>query len=125
MSFDWNEYAKLAEELRERNSEASLRSAVSRIYYSIYHNARDYLLDQGVPLSTSDSSHKIVWNEYKGMGGRSCRAVGMNGDRLWDNRKKADYENEVKDIKQLVNESFLIATHILTYLEQCKASRTS
>lgn len=124
MSFDWDDYARLAEELRQRDNEASLRTAISRIYYSIYHKSRDYLLDEGFVLSTSDSSHKIVWNEYKVMG-KSCRSVGMNGDRLWDNRKKADYDTEVKDIKQLVNESFLIATNILTYLEQCKASRAS
>src|SRR5437899_11955893 len=87
MSFDWNEYAALAEELSKRDNEASLRTAISRIYYSTYHAARDYLLEEGIPLSTSDSSHKIVWNGYKDMGG-SCRSVGVNGDRLFDNRKK-------------------------------------
>lgn len=125
MSFDWKEYATLAEELRARDDEGSLRTAISRIYYSTYHNARDYLEEEGVPLSTADSSHKVVWNGYKNFGGSSCRAVGINGDRLFDNRKKADYNDEVEDIKQLVNESFIIARNILVYLNQCKASRAS
>ena len=124
MSFDWNEYAALAEELSKRDNEASLRTAISRIYYSTYHAARDYLLEEGIPLSTSDSSHKIVWNGYKDMGG-SCRSVGVNGDRLCDNRKKADYDRAVDDINQLVKESFMMARNILVYLEQCKASRAS
>jgi uncharacterized protein (UPF0332 family) len=124
MSFDWNEYATLAEELSRRDNEASLRTAISRIYYSTYHEAKTYLLDEGIQLSTSDSSHKIIWNGYKNMG-RSCRSVGLNGERLFDNRKKADYESEVGNINQLVEESFIIARNILVYLKQCKASRVS
>jgi uncharacterized protein (UPF0332 family) len=124
MPFDWNEYATLADELSKRDNEASLRTAISRIYYSTYHEAKAYLLDEGIPLSTSDSSHKSVWNGYRDMGG-SCRSVGLNGERLFDNRKKADYDSEVVNISQLVEESFRMARNILVYLEQCKASRAS
>lgn len=124
MQFDWGEYDTLAKELAGRGDEASLRTAISRIYYSIFHQARTYLLEEQVPLSTSDSSHKIVWNKYRNMG-RSCRAVGVNGDRLFDNRKRADYDNEVKDVGNLVEESFALAINIMTYLEQCKASRAN
>jgi len=122
MPFDWTEYARLAEELGTRADEASLRTAISRTYYSVYHQARDYLLAEGIPLSKSDSSHKVVWNGYKGIGG-SCRAVGVNGDRLNDNRTRADYENEVRNIASLVEETFRMAQNILVYLEQCKSSR--
>jgi len=122
--FDWNDFATLAEELSRRDNEASLRTAISRIYYSTYHKAKDYLVEEGVPLSTSDSSHKVVWNGYKNFG-RSCRSVGINGDRLFDNRKKADYDKEVEDNKKLLNESFMIAEKILVYLEQCKLSRAT
>lgn len=124
MPFDWNEYATLAEELSKRDNEASLRTAISRIYYSTYHAARAYLLDEGIPLSISDSSHKIVWNGYRNMGG-TCRSVGVNGERLLDNRKKADYDNDIKGMSQLVNESLIVARNILVYLEQCKASRST
>ena len=53
MPFDWTEYARLAEELGTRADEASLRTAISRAYYSVYHQARDYLLGEGIPLSKS------------------------------------------------------------------------
>jgi uncharacterized protein (UPF0332 family) len=122
MPFDWTEYARLAEELRTRGDEASLRTAISRAYYSVYHQARDYLLAEGIPLSKSDSSHKVVWNGYRVIGG-SCRSVGLNGDRLNDNRTKADYEDEVRNIELLVEESLKVAQNILVYLEQCKSSR--
>ena len=48
MPFDWTEYARLAEELGTRPDEASLRTAISRAYYSVYHQARDYLLAEGI-----------------------------------------------------------------------------
>ncbi len=123
MPFDWTEYARLAEDLRTRGDEASLRSAVSRAYYSVYHQARNYLLAEGIELSKTDSSHKVVCNRYKGIGGTSCRAVGVNGERLNDNRTRADYENELRNIESLVEETFKVAQFILVYLEQCKSSR--
>ena len=122
MPFDWTEYARLAEELRARGDEASARTAISRAYYSVYHQARNYLLAEGFPLSRSDSSHKVVWNRYKDLGG-SCRAVGVNGDRLNDNRTQADYESQISDVNRLVEETFRIADNVLVYLEQCKSSR--
>lgn len=124
MPFDWNDYSLLAVELRKREDEASLRTAVSRVYYSVYHRARDYLLDEGVSLSTTDSSHKVVWKEYLRMGG-SCRAVGLNGDRMHDNRRRADYDREIQNMNQLVDATFTIARNVLTYLEQCQRSRVS
>jgi uncharacterized protein (UPF0332 family) len=124
MHFDWTEYARLSEELSKRDDEASQRTAISRLYYSIYHQARDYLREEGIPLSTGDSSHKIVWNGYRNMG-KSCKAVGVNGDRMHDYRRKADYEGEVQDLVELVQSSFIIARNILAYLEQCKRSRVS
>src|SRR5438552_14010258 len=70
MAFDWNDYARLAEELPTRKDEASLRTAISRFYYSVYHQARDYLLDKGVPLSTMqhlilDGICLPIWNDAK------------------------------------------------------------
>ena len=119
MAFDWNDYARLAEELPTRKDDASLRTAISRFYHSVYHQARDYLLDKGVPLSTTNSSHKIVWKEYQRMGG-SCRAVGINGDRMHKNRRVADYERSITDINHLVDATFDIGRNLLAYLEQCQ-----
>ena len=122
MPFDWTDYTRLADELSKRGDEASLRTAISRLYYSVFHEARDYLLAEGIALSTAESSHKVVWNAYRDMG-KSCKSVGENGHRLHDYRRKADYERQVLDIRQLVGATFIIARNIQTYLEQCKRSR--
>ena len=39
MPFDWSEFLTLADELGKRADEASLRSALSRAYYYVYHLA--------------------------------------------------------------------------------------
>jgi hypothetical protein len=39
MPFDWFEYLQLADELGERAEEGALRSAISRAYYYVYHQA--------------------------------------------------------------------------------------
>lgn len=36
MAFDWQEFLDLAEQLLESDSEAALRSAISRAYYSLF-----------------------------------------------------------------------------------------
>ena len=38
--FDWNDFKTLAEELRQRNDEAAQRTAISRVYYAVYHRAK-------------------------------------------------------------------------------------
>ena len=121
MPFDWNEYTRLADELSKREDEASLRTAISRLYYSVYHQARDYLLEENVPLSMTDSSHKVVWKTYLRMGG-SCSAVGRSGERMHDNRRTADYDKNAPDIRQLVCSTFALSRNLLTYLEQCRKS---
>ena len=85
MPFDWNDYARLADELSKREDEASLRTAISRLYYSVYHQARDYLLEENVPLSTTDSSHKV--KTYLRMGG-SCGAVGRSANACTTTEEK-------------------------------------
>ena len=94
MPFDWANYLILAAELRERDGEAELRTAISRVYYSVFHQARDYL-EKELRFETSryDSVHKRLWDEFK-KHGRQFGGVGINGSRLNDARRIADYEDE-------------------------------
>lgn len=120
MSFDWSEYYALAERLRQESSEAAHRSAISRVYYAVFCQARNYLLEQGVILSAmGPSSHKQVWSEFKHRG-HTHRSIGSNGDKLHYNRIKADYENEVDQLNSLMKESFETARRVLHYLNQVK-----
>ena len=45
--FGWSEYLNLAMELGARKDEASLRSAISRAYYYVYHLALERARSNG------------------------------------------------------------------------------
>lgn len=112
MSFDWGEFRRLAEELRQRNDEAAQRTAVSRTYYAVYWRARTLLEREGFIFRQSESSHLQIWEEYK-LKGHTHRAIGISGKALRDNRISADYL-EVGDIEKLVEDSFKLTEKILT-----------
>lgn len=117
MPFDWNEFQELAEELRQKGSEASQRTAISRVYYAVYWNARLYLENEGFILQQIEGSHTQIWKEYKNRG-RTHKAIGYWGSELHKKRLKADYEADLEDISTLVNDSFDIAEKVLRYLKQ-------
>ena len=73
--FDWCAYFLLARELAERQDEASLRSALSRAYYYIYHlalqralkMASQYVQVRAAPIyscgaTTAEALYPIVRN---------------------------------------------------------------
>ncbi len=120
MSFDWAEYQLLAERLRHEEGEAERRSALSRVYYSVFCRARNYLADTGFVVSAMGSgSHQQVWNEFR-MRGRTHNPIGLKGKSLHHNRIKADYEEKVENLDKLVDESFRTAEEILYYLKQVR-----
>ncbi len=57
MIFDWNDFRKLAEELRQKETEAAKRTAISRLYYALYWRARNLLEDEGFIYRRSEQSH--------------------------------------------------------------------
>lgn len=117
MSFDWNEFRQLAEQLKQSENEASQRTAISRIYYADYHQAKLYLENEGFIFRQFESSHRQIWDEFKDKG-RTFAAIGNTGDRLRANRVKADYIAEIEDIDFLVQRSFELAENALAYLQQ-------
>ena len=73
--FDWNDFKTLAEELREREDEAAKRTAISRIYYATYWQARNYLESEGFLLRIYEGSHTQIWNEFKRKSGHTAKAL--------------------------------------------------
>ncbi len=118
MPFDWNTYKDLAEELRLRDDEASKRSAISRLYYSLYHKVKKFLESEGENFLFSENkpAHQQVWNELIRTGG-THRRIGENGKRLLDNRVDADYK-EINKIDDALETSFRLANNMLFYLSQ-------
>ncbi len=118
MPFDWNTFKDLAEELRLRDDEASKRSAISRLYYSIFHQAKNYLIDkEDYNYSENKEPHAQVWNEFIRKG-KTYKSIGENGKRLRNYRNDADYKDEVLRLEEVLETSFRTANNVLTYLQQ-------
>lgn len=98
MTFDWNEYFKLAQELSQRKDgtdpqrEARLRSAISRSYYSVFCSARNHLNKKKVPLP-KENIHASVKDQYRNSSDTTLRQIGNNLERLRIDRNKADYDD--------------------------------
>lgn len=123
MSFDWNTYKDLAQELRLRDDEASKRSAISRLYYSVYWKARILIEKENpnfnVPL---DNSHTAVWRKFleKGI---TRKTVFNNGQRLKEYRQMADYESEIEKLEDTVEASFILAEQIIKTLNSLSGNK--
>lgn len=117
MNFDWDKFRKLAEDLRQDKTEAAQRTAISRIYYAVYHRAKNYLENEGFQFRQFESSHRQIWDEFKDKG-RTFAAIGNTGDRLRANRVKADYIAKIDEINFLVKRSFELAENALAYFQQ-------
>ena len=125
MPFDWNDYYSLAVDLRASPNEDCLRSAISRVYYSVYCQARNYLIAQcGLVIRDNNSVHSVVWNFYKTRGG-TFSAIGLTGRKLHSNRVDADYKDELERLDDLVEESFQFADKVLSYLAQLQHHSSS
>lgn len=118
MLFDWEQYQQLAEELHQREDEASKRSAISRLYYSIFHQAKNFLIEiENYDYSEHKEPHAQVWSEFIRKGS-TFRAIGENGKRLRNYRNDADYKNEILKLDDVLETSFRTANNVLTYLHQ-------
>jgi uncharacterized protein (UPF0332 family) len=123
MPFDWANYAALANSLRAQPDEASRRTAISRLYYSTFHQARLYLESESVAFSQmGPSTHRQVWDEFMRRG-RSHRPIGVQGLRLQANRVSADYDDQVANLNELVEESFEVSAKIDAYLKRIQAAK--
>ncbi len=98
MPFDWNEFLTLAKALsRAVSDEASLRSAVSRSYYSAFKLAMERAELNGYrdKFDETGSSHQLLWDLYsRNSRNDECRRLGLLGPRMKRRRVKADYRPE-------------------------------
>lgn len=119
MVFKWAEYLRLAGELRAEADEASKRSAISRAYYAVYNTAR--LKQQGNRIEVRDEgegSHQARWNAFRGHKDVRCQWIGINGDRLREKRKNADYSDEIHSIPSELATAMTLADFIMKSLAE-------
>jgi uncharacterized protein (UPF0332 family) len=120
--FDWSEYEKLARSL-ENGDEAAKRSSVSRLYYSIYHQAIAKLEEAtDFTHSANKPAHQQVWERFIAEG-KSFKAIGNKGRHLRDNRSRADYDPEIGNLDAMVSESFSLANAILYWLDKIQPAQ--
>jgi len=120
MSFDWQKYLELADELiyHQRTptlEEAYLRSAMSRSYYGIYGIAFSTLQRRGVQFPPTDL-HKFVRETFQNSGIMLEKKIGTDMGRLWRDRKVADYDSSASINATKVQGAFRLAHQILSNL---------
>lgn len=97
--FAWQQFHDVAARLLDHGDEASLRSAVSRDYYAVFHRAQAVLstLDPHGSPARGVGSHEDVWSrldtQLKGRQGMLTK----HGRSLLVQRKKADYRHPITD----------------------------
>ena len=101
--FDWARYITLSDDLLGRmkaDEEDLARCGISRAYYGAFHLVVAYMKDQGIYRSVAgEGSHQTVIKDcasYKNSDNKTAGALWLkiseNLKRLYDMRKKADYE---------------------------------
>jgi len=98
MRFDWNQYLVLAKTLSKAAAdEASLRSAVSRSYYSAFKLAceRAELSGYREKFDETGGSHQLLWTLFgRNVKSEDCKRIALLGPRMKRRRVKADYQPE-------------------------------
>ena len=117
MTFDWHSYLALAKNLAvATNDEASMRSAVSRSYYSAFNLAMSRAEANGYRYKADGigGSHEQLWNLYSRNNHRNCQQLSILGPRMKRRRVKADYRPSFPELT-----AELIAT--IADADQCVA----
>lgn len=92
------DFLSLARELASRDDEASLRTAISRVYYALFHNARLILRSRHIRVPKGVSAHyevparlrELAYDENNFF----YEALASELDTLRTLRVKADYHIE-------------------------------
>jgi len=105
MSFDWSEYLYLAQEATNQvpskpySEEARLRAAISRGYYAAFCETRRYLTSNTIYIALSGKdTHWDIINQFISSSDGARRTIGRDLLRLFENRKKADYDDVYPDL---------------------------
>lgn len=121
--FAWQQFHDVAARLIERGDEASLRCAVSRDYYAVFHRAKAVLtkIDPFYAPARGVGSHEDVWNtlgeRLKGKSGMLAR----EGHTLLKQRKKADYQHPIADWPGIAHRAHELASHALSLADELDA----
>lgn len=120
MIFDWEEYLRLAEYLRDNSKqecfaqEAALRSSVSRAYYAAFCYARKYAQDNDHYVRPSKDEHKELRTHFFAKGRKK---IARQLETLVGLRNNCDYDDEVDNINNVLSTSLNLSREIILKLK--------
>ena len=125
MTFTWEHFLELAQELADSPPgdnlrEAKLRSAISRAYYASFHHARAYYRRRygtAPPGSRSGREHRLLPLALTASGSPSEEQAGDQLNTLRGLRREADYELSSSPDGSLVRRSLRLAREIIDILQ--------
>ena len=130
MSFDWNEYFLLAKELSGDsdsvgNEEAKMRSAISRAYYSVLIQARTKISElTGKSYPKQKNTHAWTIGNYisyvNRQDSRTAEKIHEDLKRLLDQRKMADYENDIENLEKELKSALITAEKLIENINKLK-----
>ena len=99
VKFNWNRYIDFSDDLFksmsiDEDDELKDRCGISRAYYGAFHRALAYLKKINITIDINNKgSHNLVINQFKDIGknNRLWSKIGLDLERLKNQRKKADY----------------------------------
>ncbi len=95
MNWNWRHYLTLAEKLSQEEDEACQRSAVSRAYYALYNQAKEWFMSDAsrrqLGLKNDERGHEKLWVEISRLG-VEAKLIANNGQMLRMQRNKCDYD---------------------------------
>jgi uncharacterized protein (UPF0332 family) len=76
-----------------------LRTAISRIYYSVFLNSRALLIDLGYEVTVTGTCHSIVKKAFENSNDPDLDRTASDYGTLGEYRRKADYDLNAKDVE--------------------------
>ncbi len=114
-TFDWEEFLEQAERLvGQKGDVAAARSAISRAYYAVFHEASRQYVKQGERLQLTGDDHTRVWEWFKRE--KSYAQFGVIGQRLKRSRRKADYEESFPGLSTEAQSNVKLARQLFDQL---------
>jgi uncharacterized protein (UPF0332 family) len=116
MSFDWNKYQTIADQLiklqdKQGIEEAYYRTAASRSYFAAFHSVRKVLELAGTTIPRG-KEHEFVRGQCASSSNKKYTIIGNNLSRLHNNRVKADYKSNYIFVKNDAESSCWLANSI-------------
>lgn len=131
MTFNWKDFLTFAENIKAAPDkpgpqEAALRSAVSRAYYAAFQAALEFGVSEKFSPQWSGEDHIAIRKYFQQYTPKSDvrRKIALELQRLYDNRRKADYAKSVQNPTSLADWSIKSSQVIFLNLEQLVQSKT-